>query len=249
MKLGLKQFIPDVRDLKFKNYRTDAPLPKHPASFGHESLVTEWGMLGNDQYGDCVWAGAAHETMLWNAIAGKPIPNFTDEAVLSDYAAVTGFNPETGDGDNGTDMRDAAKYRQSTGIVDADGNRHKIGAYVWVDKGDFDSFLEAVWLFGSAAIGFQVPQSAEDQFGEGKVWDVVKRSPIIGGHYIPGVADRAYPEFVTWAKIQPCTKNFYMTYVDTAVAYLSEEFLADGKSPEGFSLATLQYDLDKLGSS
>jgi hypothetical protein len=35
--------------------------------------VAHWGMLGNDHYGDCVWAGAAHETMLWNKEAARNV--------------------------------------------------------------------------------------------------------------------------------------------------------------------------------
>lgn len=245
MKLGLKPFVHDARDLEFRRYRTGAPLPKHPATFGHEGLIKSWEMLGNDQFGDCVWAGAAHETMLWNAMAGRTV-TFTREGVLSDYAACTGFDPKTGRNDNGTDMRAAMKYRQKVGVVDADGKRHKIGAYLWIQPGNFEHFLEAVWLFGACPIGIQVPQSAMDQFNRNQPWSVVAGSPIEGGHYIPAVADRTYPEVVTWAKIQPMTKAFYLKYCDTACAIISEEMLTNGKSLEGFDLAALQADLKAL---
>jgi hypothetical protein len=246
MKLGLKPFVHDSRDLLFSRYRTGAPLPKHPAHFGHENLVQQWDMLGNDQYGDCVWAGAAHETMLWNAMAQRTV-TFTTEGVLSDYAACTGFDPHDPATDQGTDMRAAMKYRQKTGIVDAEGNRHKIGAYAWIQPGNYDHFLEAVWLFGACPIGIQVPQSAMDQFNGNKPWSVVSGSPIEGGHYIPGVADRTYPEIVTWARVQPMTRAFYLKYCDAACAVISEEMLSHGKSPEGFDLAALQADLKALG--
>ncbi len=245
MKFGLKPFIPSILDLQFSAYRTTGPLPKHPAHFGHEALVKQWQMLGNDQFGDCVWAGAAHETMLWNAMRGITVP-FNDQCVLSDYSAVTGFNPNDPNSDQGTDMRDAMKYRQKTGIVDANGNRHKIGAYVWIQPGNYDHFLEAVWLFGACPIGISVPQSAMDQFNRGKPWSVVAGSPIEGGHYIPGVADRTMPEIVTWARVQPMTRAFYLKYCDTACAIISEEMLTSGKSLEGFDLAALQRDLNAL---
>ena len=245
MKLGLRPFTQDPRDLKFATYRTGAPLPKRPAHFGHENLVDQWQMLGNDRYGDCVWAGAAHETMLWNAMAGRTV-TFTEQGVLSDYAACTGFDPATGANDNGTDMRAAMKYRQKTGVVDAEGVRHKIGAYVWIAPGNYDHFLEAVWLFGACPIGIQVPQSAMEQFQSEKPWEVVAGSPIEGGHYIPGVADRTYPEIVTWARVQPMTRAFYLKYCDAACAVISEEMLVNGKSPEGFDLAALRGDLARL---
>lgn len=248
LKLGLKPFKRDKRDLLYAKYRTGTPVPKHPQNFGNEYLIPEdgWGMLGNDKYGNCVWAGAAHETMVWNAAAGRPIPEFNEECVLSDYGAVTGFDPSKPETDQGTDMREAMKYRQSTGIVDANGNRHKIGAYVWIHPGNFDHFLECSWLFGACPIGIQVPQSAMDQFNEGHPWDVVRDSPIEGGHYIPGIGDRAYPEIVTWAKVQFMTRAFYLKYCNAACAVISEEMLASGKSPQGFDLAALQEDLNNI---
>ena len=58
-KLGKVPARPDAVKLKFSSYINTNQLPTPPASFGHENLIQSWGMLGNDQYGDCVWAGAA----------------------------------------------------------------------------------------------------------------------------------------------------------------------------------------------
>ena len=250
MKLGLKPFVPRKTDLKFAKYRTDEALPARPAIFGHEDLITDWQMLGNNDYGDCVWAGAAHETMLWNAAGGKKVV-FDDDSVLSDYSAVTGFdltNPQNTD--NGTDMHHAAKYRQDVGVVDASGARHKIGAYLFIDP-NLDHILEAAWLFGICALGIKVPQSAMDQFKANQPWHVAPffdfggRS-IIGGHYVPAVADRGLLQVVTWAKTQPVTTEFVAKYVDVGVVYVSEEMMTSGKSLEGFDLVTLQKDLQSL---
>ena len=201
--------------------------------------------MGNDQFGDCVFAGAAHETMLWNAAAGRTVA-FTPECVLSDYSAVTGFNPADPRTDQGTDVGEALSYRRKTGIIDAAGIRHTIGAYVSLTPKNYEQFLTAVWLFGAVGIGIQFPASAMDQFNRGKVWGVTK-SAIEGGHYIPVVADRkGKPVCVTWGKLQPMTKAFYLKYCDEAYVILSEEMLVGGKSPEGFDLLTLQADLAAL---
>ena len=69
---------------------------------------------------NCVWAGAAHETMLWNKEAARTI-TFNDQSVLKDYSAVTGFNPNDPNTDQGTDMQVAASYRRKTGVHDAAG--------------------------------------------------------------------------------------------------------------------------------
>ena len=129
-KLGLKFTHPDDRvKLRFSAYANLETLPKPPPVFGHESAVATFGTLGNDRFGDCAWAGAAHEHMIWTGEHGTPA-EFDDACVLDDYAQATGFDPATGANDDGTDMQEAAAYRQKIGIRDTSGNRHKIDAYV-----------------------------------------------------------------------------------------------------------------------
>lgn len=245
-KLGKSTARPDAVKLKLTDYIDKVVLPKPPKSFGHETGVRLWSMLGNDQFGDCVWAGAAHETELWNAEAGRQV-TFTDKAVLSDYTAVTGFNAADPNTDQGTDMQVAASYRRKTGIVDADGKRHKIAAYLSITPGNLAEHKLALYLFGAVGIGIKFPVSAMTQFNAGKPWAVVKGASIEGGHYIPLVAYRsAHLECVTWGKVQPMTAGFLKAYNDESVAMLSEEMLTNGKTPEGFNLAALQADLVAL---
>ena len=89
-KLGKKEFKEDMRDLISSHYILDS-MPSPPQVYMH-NVSFPWLMLGNDNYGDCVFAGAVHETMLWNDEGGHDI-QMDNHAVLSDYAAVTGFNP------------------------------------------------------------------------------------------------------------------------------------------------------------
>jgi hypothetical protein len=231
---------------KLADYIDKKALPKPPKQFGHETLIpATWGMLGNDRYGDCVWAGAAHETMMWNAEAGRKVA-FSDASVLSDYSAVTGFNPKKPSTDQGTDMVVAASYRRKTGIVDAAGQRHQVAAYLSIAPGNLNEHLIAAWLFGAIGIGIEFPDTAMDQFNAGKPWDVVSRAKIEGGHYIPLVARRTNLEIVTWGKVQQMTPAFFAKYNDESVAYVSLEALTNNKSPEGFDAAQLQADLAAL---
>ncbi len=231
---------------RFARYADAAALPPLPAAFGHEDLISPWPMFANDRCGDCVFAGAAHETMLLTKEAGRPAA-FTDSNVLSDYAAVTGFNPGDPATDQGTDMQAAAQYRRQTGIVDAAGRRHTVAAYLALEPGNTHSILIAAYLF-VAGVGLKLPSSALDQNADGQVWDVVHGSTTAGGHYVPLLGRRAdgLLVFVSWGGIQLATERFVQTYCDEAIAYLSDEDLVLGKSPDGFDLATLTADLAKL---
>ena len=243
-KTGKRQARHDKRTLRLSAYLDYAKLPPIPDEFGHENVVSDWGMLGNSAVGDCVWAGAAHETMLWTGAASGSPAWFTDQCVLSDYSAVTGFQQDYPTTDNGTCVLDALKYRVNTGILDANGNRHKLGAFVALEPGNFDHLLAAMFLFGAVGIGINFPSTAMEQFNNGQPWDIVPDMMNDGGHYIPLVAKRGYLlNCVTWGKIQPMTNAFFSKQCDEAYAFLSPEYLAAGKSPEGFALADLQADL------
>jgi hypothetical protein len=138
LKLGKKPARPGAVTFKLTNYLLKSKLPMPPKVFGHEDLIgANWEMLGNDHYGDCVWAGAAHETMLWNKEADRTI-TFSNESVLKDYSAVTGFNKTDPNSDQGIDVEVAASYRRKTGVLDAQGKRHKVIAYLALTTGNPD---------------------------------------------------------------------------------------------------------------
>lgn len=243
LKLGKAPARPGAVKFKLADYM--AKLPKVPLSFGHEKLVPEWGMLGNDSYGDCVFAGAAHETMLWLSEGGKPY-SFGPECVLKDYSAVTGFDTAKPDTDQGTDMELAAKYRRQTGIQDLAGNRHQVGAYLALTPGDLKQALAAAYIFGAVGIGIEFPSTAMDQFNAGHKWSVVKGSRVEGGHYVPLIAHRGDLFVVTWGKVQKMTEGFFKKYCDEAIVYLSTECMKNGKTMEGFDLPALQADIAAL---
>lgn len=232
--------------LKLATYLdTAAILPKIPTKFGHENLISVFGVLGNDSVGDCVFAGAAHETLLWCKEAGHDI-TFSTGSVLSDYSTFTGYNPDDPSTDQGTDMQAAASYRRRIGVLDATGRRHKVGAYVALTPGDPDQLAAAAYIFGSVGVGIRFPDYAMDEFNEGKPWAVRHGNPKIeGGHYIPTCARGANGNFhvITWGKVQEMTPGFYRRYCDEALVYFTEEFLTAGVSPEGFNRAQLLADL------
>lgn len=240
-KLGKSPARPNSVKLKLANY-SNIPLP--PPS--ETAVNLNWQMLGNDSVGDCVFAGAGHETMSWNNEAKKTII-FSAQSVLSDYSAVTGYDPKDPSTDQGTDMQVAASYRKKTGVIDAQGNRHKIGAYVGITPGNKAEIKQAIYLFGAIGIGIQFPASAMAQFNTGKNWTVISSSPIEGGHYIPAIGySSRYIYVVTWGKLIKASWGFILKYMDEGIAYLSPEMLTNSKSLEGFDINTLTQDLGGL---
>jgi hypothetical protein len=228
--------------LKFRDFLDRTALPPLPkGDFGHDSLVTNWGMLGNDQYGDCVWAGASHEQMLWLREAGATEAQveklFTEDTALQAYSEVTGFKRNDPNTDQGTDMEKAAAYRRKTGLPDSAGKRHKIGVYVDLNPGNITELWYAAWLFDGVGIGVEFPSQWMDAFnkGPGGLWDHVSRPKIEGGHYISGVGRHGNLNIVTRADDHPrLTARGYVQFNDQTLAYASQEKLVNGKDDNGF---------------
>lgn len=249
LKLGKLPAQDDPRNLKLARYAVALPTPTK--TFGFGGLYFDWGMLGNDEWGDCVLAGAAHETMVWNRLRGGVDVPMSDDATLQDYSDITGFDPNDPSTDQGTYMLDALKYRVSDGVRDASGGRHKIAAYAQLTAGDFEQAIQASYIFGAIGIGFVVPETIWDQVDNGEYLDVVDpNAQIIGGHYLPGIGSRnsaARISVITWGRRMQMTKRFYEAYVDEAWVMLSEEQLrTDGLGIHGLGIAQLRDDLASI---
>jgi hypothetical protein len=233
-------------------YLTPSELPKPSPVFGHygRGVGLPWGMLGNDKCGCCVWAGAAHETMVWTHKSGGGIPAmFSENSVLADYSAQTGYNPADPNTDTGTDMQAAASYRRRVGVLDAAGARHRVQAYAALRRGDAAQLALAAYLFGAVGVGLQLPSYAEQRFDAWRPW-VPEHADngIAGGHYVSVVGRNSAGDFlvVTWGRLHAMSPAFYSTYSDEAVAFLTAENLTNNVSPEGLNVAQLREDLAAL---
>ena len=249
-KLGL---LPATKspELKLGSYLDTTQLPPLPAVFGHHTKIPPeaWGLLGNDQVGDCTIAGVEHIEMIWNSMVGTEVV-FSTGTALQDYSSVTGYTPTDPNTDVGSDSVTVAEYWKETGLIDTRGKRHQLAAYLSVNTSMLDHLYYSCWLFGATGLGVGLPASAEAQFMNNKPWTVMPGDEIVGGHYIPLVGrDEKQLYIVTWGRLQAVTEEWLTTYISEAVAYLSQEDLTDGKSPEGFNYAELVADLRHVGSN
>ena len=245
-KLGRLPTKHDPRTLHLSRYMLEG-LPPPPAAVDWMDKIGDWGMMGNDSVGDCTCACAGHEIEAWTAYASSEAVISTAD-VLAAYSAITGYDPSDPNTDQGAACLDVLKYWRTTGI-----GGHKIGAFVAVDPKSELQIKLACYLFGSVYLGVDLPVSAQSQ----DVWDVPEGGPVgdgapgsWGGHAIPIQAyDLTGETVITWGSKQRMTPAFLATYCSEAYAILSQDFIAAGKAPNGFDLATLTTDLAALPSA
>jgi hypothetical protein len=245
----MKPMTPDSRDLQFRDYR--AGTISVPANFGNYRLIPPgtWGMLGNAVYGCCFPAGQDHAEKQWTAAGtGTPI-NVTVNNTLSDYFAMNGVapGPPQSASDQGTDPRAGLQYHMNVGMLDATGQRHKLGAYLQL-KQDPVELAEACYLTGVVGLGIDCPQSAQDQFPSG-YWTIVPGSPSDGLHWVVVVGRWAgWWEVISWGKRIHVSEDFIMQRWVVAYAMLSPEAINAGThvSREGLSYPAIQADVQAV---
>lgn len=243
-KLG--KHAPKVHSKTLLLSKYTAALPAPPAKVFREWKIPAggWGMYGNDTAGDCTFASPAHMEMLWTGHTGTLfIPAESD--IIAGYSAVSGYDPATGANDNGAAITDVLAYWQNTGIAG-----RKILGWAQVDQTNIDAVKQAIWIFGAANIGVNLPNSAMDQFNNGQPWTMLADDGgIDGGHCIPlmGYGSQG-TSCITWAEREGMDWNWFQKYCDEAYVVITQDWLnqATGTTPSGFDLATLQADLKAI---
>lgn len=240
MKLGKLPAQYDQRTLKLSSYLDVPALPPLPLESDWFKKVSKFGMGGNDVYGNCVLAGAAHMIQTWTANAGRHEVITPDKKIIDTYLKLTGGQ------DTGLNMLAFLNYWRKTGVFGS-----KIGAFVSVNPRKITQMQYANYLFGGVFVGFQLPLSAKEQ----KVWDVPAGGPVgrgeadtWGGHTVNcGKANMEGYVIGTWGREQPLTPGFMATYSDECYAILTLEwFNVNHKTPAGFAWKDLQADLQRI---
>jgi hypothetical protein len=206
------------------------------------SLPSNWGMMGNDRIGDCTIAGAGHLIMSWSGNESKKETIIPDNIILKVYSAISGYNPVTGENDNGCALLDVLNYWRKKGI-----GGDLITAFMKLVTGDINQVKQSVYLFGGVYIGLALPDGLNF---ENSLWSIPKSGPV--GQWTPDPNqghcvcilgyDDLYLYFISWGKVYRMTYAFYQTYNDESYAILSTDW-CNTQSPEGFNLPTLQKDL------
>lgn len=244
MKFGKKPFRPTARTVasgavmraSLRNLGVPPTSSKDYVSAVTAQAPNGWGVLGNDQYGDCVEADDGHYLMLRTANAGSiVIP--TEDQILALYSAETGFNPNDPNSDQGTDEGSDCEFMVTTGLLG-----HKATATGYVNPQNVFDLKWCIQLFGGCKFGLNFPQSAMDQFNAGQPWTVVANDGgIIGGHDVLGVKYNAgWFYVVTWGQLQQVDPAWILKYADEAHVILFGDWIEkNGTAPSGFNLKAL----------
>lgn len=209
-----------------------------PASVDFHESIGGGGMLGNDQYGDCVFAANGHIVEQQTALGqGKEAPVTTAQA-LAEYSKVTGFNPNDPNTDQGAEVQQGLADLRKSGLAG-----HKIVAFAEIKTTDMNTVKNAISEFGVVDIGFSVPNSAMTQFDNGQPWDVVANDGgIDGGHCVIVCGyDAQYLYVYTWNAVQKMTYAFWDKYVEEAWAPISQDWVnaSTGLDPNKVNMADL----------
>lgn len=223
-----------------------AAQPAPPASSDWLSPVpaADWGMLGNDQWGDCTCAGVGHKRIGDVYVNQGTTLTVTTADALALYSAVTGFNPNDPSTDQGAVCQDVLQYWAKSGFLG-----EKIVAFAKVNLSNLTAVKQAIAVFGQIYTGFNFPSSAMDQFNAQQTWDVVAGSTIEGGHCVTiGAYDATGLECVTWGATQRMTWAFFQKYFDEAWVIVTPDFVnaATGDDKLGVSLYQLGQDYAAL---
>ncbi len=248
-KLGKLPPKHDPRTLQFGAYlKYGLAAPPPSKSWTAKIPATGWGMMDNDNYGDCTCAAAGHMIMEWSANTGK-------EVVIPDASILAFYNHFAhGNADAGANMLDVLNYWRKQGL-----DAHKIIAFAELELKTSIQVKDAVNLFGACYIGVALPDFA---VAPGKdpltiPWVVPSKGPVgnaapnqNNGHCIPAVGyDERNIYIVTWGNLKSMSWQFYNAYAEEAFAVLGHDWFnkeMGGKAPNGFDLATLQSDLKEV---
>lgn len=251
VKLGKKAAVFDVRVPMLAAYRIPGGLPSAPAIVDWTRKITKWGMMLNDQLGDCTCAALGHAIQDWTLNAKGQMVTLPDSDILDVYKVVGDYVPGNESTDNGAVMLDVCKYWSHNPIAG-----HVLGGFASLTPTDVNTVKEGIWLYGGIYAGVLLPKTAQSQ----TVW-MRTPGPLVGdaepgswgGHaiYILGY-DEHYLTCISWGQPVRMTWEWFTAYCDEAYVMLSQDWISNNtqkQAPSGYDYATLLSDQREFRAS
>lgn len=202
-------------------------IPTAPPTFDLTNGFTDWGMLGNgpdptltvnngQPCGDCGWAGWAHLLMLFCIASGLPVPTFTANDVVTGYFA---YNHGQ---DVGVDLASLLAFGEKIGILGT-----KVLGFAKLPLADTEQRWNGVYLFRGGYTGIAVPSTADQQFANGRPWDLTGTNAdrqIVGGHCVVDAARIPGGGVdITWGADQAFTDEWDRTYRQEVIVVVTDD--------------------------
>ncbi|MGH6982017.1 MAG: hypothetical protein ACREFC_12500 [Stellaceae bacterium] len=244
MKLGRLKPAPGRKLLKLTDYLPAMVAPPR-TTWRAQAAIGAWGVMLNDDLGDCTAAAPGHIVRLLSALAGAPFAP-TDDDVLAFYKSISGYtgDPST---DNGALISDALAYWRTVGMAG-----RKIDGSASINPQDIGTIRLAISLFGAVDIGLDLPLSAQTQ----TVWTPDSSAQGVrgswGGHCVPLIDYDHDGTFVciTWGEEKRLTAEFLLAYADEVEAPIDPEFIGlSGLTRSGLDLARMRADAAQLAQA
>lgn len=217
-RLGKAPAQRDERNFQLKALlRAPVKLPaEYDFDTNHRAVPTP--MFGNDEHGDCVIAGRAHQTLRFELLEQKKIITISDDEVLDEY-----FD-ESGGGDDGLVTLESLRRWRLNGWR-AGRKRYFIRAFAEVDRRSRPEMKRAIYMDLGVGIGLRLPKSAQKELDAGKPWQQTTganaRANSWGGHYVYVTGyTKLGPTCVTWGRKQQMSWAFFQRYCDEAYAMI-----------------------------
>jgi hypothetical protein len=194
-----------------------ATLPKPPSMADWTRGMSDWGVMANDELGDCTIAGLAHSIQVATANTGSMVTP-TDTEVIAGYGHYCGYVPGNAFTDQGGVELDILPQVERDGFAG-----QKLLGYISPDPKNRREVAQAIAMFGNVYMGAVLPISAQTQ----KVWDVEGNDGgEWGGHcMIAPKYDPTGVTFVTWGALKKATWDWWMKYVDECHVLLWDSWL------------------------
>ena len=153
VRFGKRKAKHDDRNLMFAALLKAPPaLPtEYDFDVAHHGIPTP--MFGNDEYGDCVIAGRAHQTLRFEKAEQNKLVKISANDVLHEY-----FN-QTGGADSGLVVLHSLKEWRSKGWLAAK-RRYRIKAFAQIDQARRSEVKRAVFMDIGVGLGFTLPDAA-----------------------------------------------------------------------------------------
>jgi len=185
-------------------------MPEHPLAENYLDELSNWQMLGNDQFGDCVAVAWANSRKFFTASLTDTEVYPTQEQVYELYKTQ---NPNFPSEDEGMVIQYMLDHIRKNG----DPTGEKPIAFAKVDVNNLEEVKAAIYIFGGLILGIGVQEGNYSDYNNNMPWDYRSNQQLLGGHavlaggYSSDIKNNI--RFITWALETGLTDNFWKNLV------------------------------------